>query len=138
MGVKNLFNQEAFVKALNESRFSVQEVADMVGCRPNDIYRYKKGEATPRVSRLKKLVDILGPSITGLGVTTNGRPATQLTEDERRYLTWFRGLPPYRQARILGYTTAVYELGSEADAEFAAELAGELSVSESQTKEQPG
>ena len=138
MGVKNLFNREAFVKAIDESRFTVQEIADRVGCRPNDIYRYRKGEATPRVTRLKKLVDILGPSITGLAVTTNGKPSPQLTEDERRYMAWFRGLPPYRQARVLGYTTAVYELGSDADAEFAAELAGELAAAESQQKEQPG
>jgi len=138
MGVKNLFNRQAFVKACEESKYSMTEIADIVGCRVNDLYRYKKGEATPRISRLKKLVEVLGPSITGLAVTTNGKPVSQFNDDERKYLNWFRNLPTYRQARILGYTTAVFEFGSDVDADFAADLAEGLSSSEEQQKEQPG
>jgi predicted transcriptional regulator len=138
MGVQNLFNQKAFAEALDGCKYSINEIADMIGCKPNDLYRYRKGEAVPRIERLKKLIAILGPSITGLAVTSGEMPSTQFTQEERRYLAWFRALPTYRQARILGYTQAVYEFGSDVDAEFAADFAEQLVVEEERQKEQPG
>lgn len=138
MGVKNLFNLPAFIKAIEKGPLDEKAIAEKIGCYVNDIYRYKRGEALPRMSRLKKLVELLGPSITGLTVTTDEKSTSKFTAEERRYFAWFRSLPPFRQARILGYTEAVYEFGNDADGEFAADFAGQLILAEQQQKEQPG
>ena len=138
MIVKNLFNSKAFAEALDKCKYGIPEIARRIGCQPNDLYRYKKGEAVPRFGRLKQLVEILGPSITGLVVSAEGTSNTQFTQEERRFLAWFQALATYRQARILGYLQAVYEFGPGVDAEFAAQLAEGLIVATEQQKEQPG
>jgi hypothetical protein len=138
MTVKNLFNRVAFGKAIDESRYTIQEIAEMVPCRPNDLYRYRKGEATPRINRLKRLVEILGPSITGLSISGQRGRSLRFNQDEQQHLNWFRGLPLYQQARMLGAFAAIYEYGPDADESFAADFAERLIAEEQQHKEQPG
>lgn len=138
MSVKKFFNHKAFVKALDESPYNEKELADMLGCYLNDIYRYKRGESVPRMGRLKQLIEIFGTSIVGLGVSTNDTPKYRLTAIERQHLNWFLSLPVFHQARMLGAFATVYEFGRDADAGFAADLAERLILEEEQSKEQPG
>lgn len=41
-------------------RYSQRQLAEIVGCNQQDIYRYEKDLATPIGERLKKIADALG------------------------------------------------------------------------------
>lgn len=139
MNLKKLFDPIAFSKAIEESPFTRREIAEMVACGASDIHRYEKGEFTPRPDRLKKFVEILGPSITGLSVRTNGRAALRpFTPDERQFLAWFRSLPHPRQCRLLGFCEAVVAFGNDVDADFAATLSEQLARENQPPQEQSG
>jgi predicted transcriptional regulator len=138
MSEKNLFDREKFCAAIDRCGLSVLEIAEKVGCSNNDIYRYKRGESTPRIGRIKKFVEILGPEFTGLSITTSGPRKSIFTKEEQLSLAWFQSRSRSGMARMLAAYTAIYEFGPSADAEFAADLAGQLIASEEQQKELPG
>lgn len=127
MAVQKLFDSVAFAKAVEDSKLPVAVIAGKVGCSISDIYRYIRGETTPRMDRLKKIVELLGPTISGLALT--GSPSgiqKRLSVEEQRFLTFFSALPPFRQAFILGWCEAVFAYGKRADPEFAAVVAEQL------------
>lgn len=139
MAVKKLFDSEAFAKAVQDSKLQVPQVAAKVGCSVSDIYRYIRGESTPRMERLKKLVELLGPSISGLALVENGKASLQrFTQEEQRFLAFFRGLSLCKQARLLGYCEAVFAYGNNADPEFAAAVAEQLVLENQQRQGQLG
>lgn len=127
MAVQKLFDYEAFAKAVQDSKLAMPEIAAQVGCSVSDIYRYIRGDTTPRMERLKKMVELFGPAISGLALTGSASGIRKrFSIEEQRFLTFFTALPPFRQAFILGWCESVFAYGRRADPEFAAVVAEHL------------
>lgn len=139
MKLRNRFDKEAFAKAISESPLTRQQIADAAGIADvSDISRYIRGDTAPRMARLKRLVEVLGPSITGLAFVHNGhKKPVQFSKAEREIISRFEALPYSRQGPVLGYCQARYEFGNDADAEFAADLVDSMN-DDRQPQEQSG
>ena len=137
--MRKIFDNIAFSKAIEESGMTKTDLANKIECSASDIHRYEKGLSTPRPERLKRLVEILGPSITGLSVVTDVQSVSkQFSHDEQQFLTWFVSIPYPRKCRILGFCEAVAAFGNDIDAEFAADLSEQLAHANLPPQEQLG
>lgn len=144
MEEKMLFNLVKFRTAVNQSKYKIAEIAAEVPCSLNTMYRYMRGESPPRPRILKRLVEILGPSIvdlkkTELKLTTDKKQKSNYNEKERQCIQMFMSLSSaYSRARVLSAETALYEFGFDADLKFAADLGGALVREQEQQAEQTG
>lgn len=133
-----IFDHEKFKEAVVKSGMKIDEIANAVHCPISLFYKYLEGKVTPRPQRILALTKILGPNITTLNITLNENLPPGLSREEKGFLAWFRLRPYHYQQRILALVLAVCEFGNEADAEFAAEFAEQLSLLEEHQKEQKG
>jgi transcriptional regulator with XRE-family HTH domain len=138
MEVKNNFNHHKFVKAIEESGLSLTQLADKINCKVNVLYRYINGEMNPRPERLKLFIDILGPSIVDVEISSFDEILPDLNPEYWRVFAWFADKSAVQQAYILGSLRVIRELGRNADVRFAAELARRLALQEESQKKQLG
>ncbi len=137
--MENYFNTKNFDEAVRASGYTMAQIAELIPCRVNDLYRYRKGEVIPRFSRLKKLIEILGPTITGLKISSAGHNnAAAFSGEKRKFLFWFSTLSRMEQVQMLGAIQTIYEFGPTADIGFAADFATALTTGLKEQKEQPG
>lgn len=142
MGEKMVFNLEEFKAAVEKSNLTVAEIAEQIPCSAVDVYRYLRGDSRPRKIRLKRFVEILGPTVAGLKheglkVTGDKKFKSNFSEMEHQCIHAFKSLSVFSQARVLSAETVLFEFGNDADLEFAADLGGEL-VLQAPQKEQTG
>jgi len=135
--MRKLFDSKALEREVEQSGYTKTDLAKMIGCHPSELTRYVRGEITPRPARLKKMVEIFGPSITGLSVSSNNMPQAQgFTQDELRIVALFETLPYPRQCYMSGFLRARVVYGPHVDAEFAANLSEQLANESQRIQEQ--
>lgn len=95
-----------YLKTLRKQRkITQQQMAERLSITQQAYATYENGTAQPPIDNLKKLADYFDVSIDYLLGREN--KSTDLSQDERQLLTYFKQCDVIDQARILAYAEAV-------------------------------